>query len=239
MAGHRAATTTQFDLESINPGWFADNYMAVLPIIAQLGIMPLPLGQGLNPPQSNEDMARVIVGALTNPAPHIGNTYRPTGPTLLSPDQIAATFAKVLERPVQYRDISESLFLKAMQVQGFSLFMQSQMRYFSEEYRRNSFGIGGPTNVALEMGGQPSESFETIVRRYVSHSPNTHRTLVNQLKEIWRFAQILVTPIPDVERYEQHQNIPKVSQSAYAPDDTSWMESHGTADTFSVVQVSA
>lgn len=37
------------------------------------------------------------------PAPRIGKVYRPTGPRLLSPDQIAAAFAKVLDRKVTYR----------------------------------------------------------------------------------------------------------------------------------------
>ena len=59
------------DVVMINPGWFADNYFFVLEVIAQLGIMPMPLGQGLNAPASNEDMARVAVGALIDPAPHI------------------------------------------------------------------------------------------------------------------------------------------------------------------------
>ena len=123
---------------TINPGWFADNYMAVLEPIAQLGLMPIPLGQGLNPPPSNEDIARVVVGALINPAPHIGKTYRPTGPKLLSPEEIANTFARVLNRPVKYIDISEKMFLKALRVQEFSPFLQAQMRHYAEEYRRNA-----------------------------------------------------------------------------------------------------
>lgn len=53
------------DLVTINPGWFADNYMAALEPIAQFGMMPMPLGQGMNAPPSNEDIARVIVGHLS------------------------------------------------------------------------------------------------------------------------------------------------------------------------------
>jgi uncharacterized protein YbjT (DUF2867 family) len=91
------------DVVTVNPGWFADNYMAALEPIAQLGMMGLPLGSGLNAPPSNEDIAKVIVAALADPAPHIGKTYRPTGPRLLSPQEIAATFGKVLGRPVKYQ----------------------------------------------------------------------------------------------------------------------------------------
>jgi NAD(P)H dehydrogenase (quinone) len=38
---------------TINPGWFADNYMAALEPISQFGLMALPLGEGLNAPPSN------------------------------------------------------------------------------------------------------------------------------------------------------------------------------------------
>ncbi len=62
------------DLVLVNPGWFADNYMALLEPISQLGIFPMPLGEGRTAPVSNKDIARVVVAALTNPAPHIGKT---------------------------------------------------------------------------------------------------------------------------------------------------------------------
>ena len=43
-----------------NVGWFAENYFWVLEPVAQLGIMPMPLGDGQvkkNPPPSNDDMS--------------------------------------------------------------------------------------------------------------------------------------------------------------------------------------
>jgi uncharacterized protein YbjT (DUF2867 family) len=224
------------DVITLNPGWFADNYMAVLGPIAQLGLMSLPLGPGLNPPPANEDIARVIVGALTDPAPHIGKTYRPTGPELLSPDQIAAIFARVLDRPVRYMDISESMFLKAMQVQGLSPFMQSQLCYFSAEYRRNTFGLGGPTDAVLALGGRPPDDFETIVRRYVSHRPEAQRSLTRKAQALWSFAQILLTPTPDVAGYERSQHHPTVSQPAYSPDDVQWLASHSLTGAFGMTQ---
>lgn len=211
---------------TVNPGWFADNYMAALEPIAQLGLMPMPLGQGLNPPPSNEDIARVVVGALINPAPHIGKTYRPTGPKLLSPEDIANTFARVLNRPVKYIDISEKMFLKALRVQGLSLFLQAQMRHYAEEYRRNAFGVGGPTNAVLEVSGQPPEEFETIVHRYVAHSAVVQRSLTHQLRAARNLVQILLTPAPNIEGYERGHHLPRTSQPSYALDDDAWVASH-------------
>ena len=48
---------------TINPGWFADNYMAALEPISQFGLMALPLGEGLNAPPSNEDAGKADRGA--------------------------------------------------------------------------------------------------------------------------------------------------------------------------------
>ena len=214
------------DTVLVNPGWFADNYMSALESIAQLGIMPMPLGEGLNAPPSNEDIARVVVGALTNPTLHIGKTYRPTGSQLLSPQDIAAIYAKVLNRPVKYLDISEKMFIKAMTAQGFSTFLQSQLRYYAEEYRRNAFGIGGVTQVVKEVGGQKPEDFETIVRRYVSQSAVVKPSLANKLKAIASFGKILLTPTPDLDKYEKSLNHPVISQAAYATDFSPWMDSH-------------
>lgn len=81
-----------------NVGWFADNYFMVLEPAAQLGVLPMPLGDGdvkKNAPPSNEDIAAVNVAALIDPASHAGKVYRPTGPELLSPNEIAAVMGKV------------------------------------------------------------------------------------------------------------------------------------------------
>ncbi len=76
----------------INPGFFADNEMQVLPFAAQFGLLSLPYGSGLNAPPSNEDMARVVAEILARPEGHAGKTYRPTGPKLLSPQETACLF---------------------------------------------------------------------------------------------------------------------------------------------------
>ena len=217
------------DVVSVNPGWFADNYFWVLEVIAQLGIMPMPLGQGLNAPPSNEDIARVVVGALINPAPHIGKTYRPTGPKLLSPEEIAATFATVLGRRVQYRDISEKLFLKALKAQRQPELASSQLRYYVEDYRRNGFGIGAPTNAVLDVSGREPEDFETIVRRYVANSPGAVLTAGNRLKAIRFFIRMLLTPAPDMDGYERGRDHALLRDPEYTTGSEEWLAEHAPA----------
>ena len=214
------------DVIIVNPGYFADNYFFVLEMIAQLGIMPFPLGQGLNAPPSNEDIARVAVGALINPAPHIGKSYRPTGPKLLSPEDIAATFARELGRRVQYRDISDKLLLKAIKAQGRPEFASSQLRYYGEDYRRNAFGIGAPTNAVLEVGGREPEDFETIVGRYVANNPQVVRSLGNRLKAVRFFVKMLLTPAPDMDRYERGRDHVLLREPEYTTASEEWLAEH-------------
>src|SRR6201992_1229823 len=79
---------------AVDPGFFADNYMQLVPMAAQLGVLPSPTGARRNAPPSNEDIARVAVGALLEPDRHDGSAYRPTGPALLSGADIADTIGQ-------------------------------------------------------------------------------------------------------------------------------------------------
>lgn len=211
---------------TVNPGWFADNYMPGLEIIAQLGTMMAPLGEGLNAPPSNEDMARVIVGTLTNPAAHAGKTYRPTGPRLLSPPQIAEIFGNVLGRKVRYQDAPLWLFSKVMKPFGFPDFLIAQSLTYYDEYRRNSFGIGAPTNAVLEVGGQEPEEFETIVRRYVAASPHVKRSAGEFSRTLVTLTQVMLSSSLTVETYNRQQGFPRIGNARLSADSPEWLQTH-------------
>ena len=109
----RARWMPSVDVVHINPGLFAFMYLLGLPAIAHLGILMAPFGVGRNAPPSNEDIARVAVGVLSDPEPHIGKSYRPTGPELLSSGEIAEILTHVVGRKVKYQDASMKMFSKA------------------------------------------------------------------------------------------------------------------------------
>ena len=75
----------------INPGVFADVYGQMITGAAVLGTLPNFFGERKNAPATNEDMARVSVAALLNPAKHDGKTYRPTSAEALSMPEMAGT----------------------------------------------------------------------------------------------------------------------------------------------------
>ena len=226
LADQVMAWMPNVDVITVNPALFADNYFLVLAPIAQLGIMPLPLGDGLNAPPSNEDIARVVVGTLTDPAPHIGKTYRPTGPSLLSPQEIARIFSKVLGRKVTYRNIPTSMFLKAGIAQGFPAFQVAQLGSYLEEHQRTALTVNAPNDTVREVGGSEPEDFETIARRYIAERPEAIQSLGNKLKAIWFFAKMLLTPALHMEKYERQQNRPSIANTVYSSDSEEWHASH-------------
>ena len=214
-----------------NVGWFADNYMYMMEPAAQFGLLPMPLGDGLNAPPSNEDIAAVTVGALIDPARHAGKVYRPTGPKLLTPQEIAATFGKVLGRKVRYRNIPDKMFHKALKARGFPAFLRTQLVYYVEEYRRGTFAAGAPSDAVQEVGGRVPEDFETIVRRYAAHQPDAVRSIGNKVRAALGFGKILITPAPDNLAVEREGGHVLISRPQFAPESAEWLASHAPGKT--------
>ena len=214
------------DVITINPGFFADNYMATLEPISHFGLMAMPLGEGLNAPPSNEDIARVIVGALTNPAPHIGKVYRPTGPKLLAPNEIAATFGKVLGRRVKYQNVPIKLFMKVAKSLGIDEFVIEELYWYLQDYQRNAFGIGAPTDAVLEVGGVEAEPFEVTVQRYVNGSAFRDRTVRSTFTAIRQLVVGLLTPGPNTVEIARRLKLPSLDHRSLAADSATWLATH-------------
>jgi NAD(P)H dehydrogenase (quinone) len=211
---------------TIQPGWFADNYFAVIGQAAQFGLFGLPLGQGLNAPPSNEDIARVIVTCLVNPAPHIGKAYRPTGPRLLAPNEIADAIGKALNRRVRYQDVPLPMFLKAASSLGISEFVVSQLYWFLQDYQGNAFGVGAPTGVVEEVAGSAPEDFASIAKRYVTASPDAVRGLAGALREVSGLLAALLARKPNIGRIEARLGAPHVDSFTLANESSAWMATH-------------
>jgi NAD(P)H dehydrogenase (quinone) len=211
---------------TVQPGWFADNYFAVIGQAAQFGLFALPLGQGLNAPPSNEDIARVIVACLANPAPHIGKAHRPTGPVLLSPPDIADAIGKALGRRVKYQDVPLPMFLKAAVSLGLSEFVISQLYWFLQDYQGGAFAVGAPTDVVQEVAGTPPEDFLSIARRYVSASPHAAWGVAGAMREVSGLVSALTARKPDLGRIEARLGAPHLDDYVLAKDSSDWMATH-------------
>ena len=222
----------KFTVTSVNPGWFADNYTMVLDMAAHLGLFTMPLGPGdekKNAPPSNQDIASVAVAALTDPSTHAGKTYRPTGPELMSPNDIAAAMGRALGRKVSYMNISEKMMTKALRAlppSNYSEAAVSQLAIYADEYRRGSFAVNAPTDDVLKIGGQAPEAFESIVRRVVAGRPDLRTSPLRRVNALMNFAKILLTPALDLTRVQSDRDYVQIAQPRFSQNTADWVSSH-------------
>ena len=217
---------------AVDPGFFADNYFQVLPFAAQLGILPNPTGAGHNAPPSNEDIARVAVGALLDPQRHDGRAYRPTGPKLLSGADIAEVMGEALGRRVRPVDIPPWMFMRAVRVGakrlGTDLFFESSLRHYLPEYPLGTFEVGGPTTHVRDVAGVEPEDFLTIARRYVA-AADTRRTAGHLLRQIGEFMLIGLVPMHRVDKFDRLQQHPQPAQPRFSGESVVWRNEHAAS----------
>ncbi len=210
----------------VNPGMFAFTYFFTVEMIAQLGIMPTSIkGEGLNPPPSEEDQGRVVAHILKDPAKHHGKTYRPTGPKIISQQDVADTFSKIFDRKVKIMEISEKMLLKSLKSMGYPIYEYANIVYYLKDVEQNVMAYGGVTDVVKELTGREPEDFETIARRVVAKMPEANQSLPNKLKAIFNFMKIAFTKTPDLDRYEKQQHFPNfIHGMNQVIDNNNWMK---------------
>jgi uncharacterized protein YbjT (DUF2867 family) len=214
---------------TVNPGFYASNYLMVMPLAAQLGVFPWPMGGSANPAPSDEDIARVLVGAVLSPDVHAGRVYRPTGPRLLSGDDIAAAFTEALGRRVRHVDLPADLMLKAVAVQGRRLgldpFMQAQFRSFIDDSATGVWAVGGVTSAVRDVAGSAPEDFVVVARRAAAH-PSNQRTLRNLALALWDMARVPLAAGVDRQAVARRERHPHVERPVLSGDSALWSAEH-------------
>ena len=210
----------------INPGFFADNEMQILPFIAQFGLLTLPYGSGFNAPPSNEDMARVVAEILARPEGHAGKTYRPTSSKLVSPQEIAATFTKVLGRKVRYINMPIGMLLKVMKSMGISNYALAMYQQYAVDYQKNAFAVNAPTDDVRTVTGREAEDYETIARQYVSDSLEATPRLATQFKLMVVMLISMLRPNPKIVPSLALHEFSDPAHAVLSADSSEWRHSH-------------
>jgi NAD(P)H dehydrogenase (quinone) len=213
----------------VNPGIFADAYLSMTGFAANLGIFPWIFGNGRNAPPSNEDIARVAVAALMDPARHAGKRYRPTGPELLGAQDMAKAIGRAVGRSVKAVPTPTWMFLKTARMGGYPVDLLSGIRYYIADHMRGAFELGAPTTDVLDVTGRPAEDFETIARRYAA-LPRNRRTLGNRLREFAQFILAPLYPSFNLDRYDRELRRPFPSEPHFAPESNVWRREHAIVD---------
>ena len=130
---------------------------------------------------------------------------------------------------VKYKDVSTKMFLKAATAQGVSPFEIASIRFYAEDHRKGAFSVGAPTSHVEEITGRPAESFETIARRYITNpdliAPGLRAG--TRLGALGFAIKMLLTPAPDLDRWERERGHPMIKNPVVAPDSPEWRRAAG------------
>ena len=189
-----------------NPGFFAENVIALTEGIIQMGMMPSPFGAGKCPWISAADQGRVIAALLKNPEPYYGKKVHPTGPKSVTAREMAETYSRILGRKVKLMPISDDMFFKAVLAAadefGYDAFIAMQTVFYMQEFRKGRFAVGAPTNFVKELTGRDPEDFETIARNFIDTSPYKQRSLTNKLMALKKFMNLFFVKLPGKKEQE-------------------------------------
>ncbi len=208
-----------------DPGMFADNFLRVIDFAALLGVFPVLMGDSRCAPISNEDMARAAAALLMDdPAKHVGKSYRPTGPELLSGNDMAQMIAQAVGHGVRPVKLPLWMFRKVARMQKVHPYEIAVLMQYIEDNKQGTFSFeGGVTDVMRELTGSPAESFEVTARRY-AELPFARQTFSNRLKAFVNFSITPFYPGYDITRYERQLELPIPEQPLHCMEDTRWKE---------------
>ena len=225
LADHLLAMLPNIATTTVAPGFFASfPYLELIDYAALLGIYPMPVdSESRNAPPSDEDIARVAVAALLDPTRHAGRTYRPTGPEMISVNEMTGIMGRVIGRRVRHVRVPMWMFLKAARMGGLDALLLSELPYYIQDQNEGAFALGGPTDHVLAVTGRQPEDFETITRRYAAQ-PRAQRTFGNTLRAFGAFMTVPMRPGMKPARYERQQSLPMPSAPRFAMEDTAWKE---------------
>lgn len=150
----------------LRPPFFLENLLNVAaPTVRTEGKIYLPYGQGRHAPIGGEDIARVAVGILTDPAAHRGKTYVPTGPVSLSMVDQASVLSRVLGRPVEYVEIPVERWRQILShVDVMTPWLIEHLSRVAESHQFGDFDA--VTDVVETIGGVLPRSLGAFIRQH-------------------------------------------------------------------------
>ncbi len=202
QAAYKLLEQSGLNVVYYNPGFFADNVVALTESIVQMGQMPSPFGDGKCPWISTGDLGRCAVALLKNPEPYFGKKVHPAGAKSIDATEMAAIYSKVVGHKVKVMPVTDKMFMKAVMAAakefGYDEFVAVQTVFYMQELRKNNFGQ--PNNVVKELTGREPEDFETIAREFVATSPYGKKSFKGKLYAMGSVFKLLTASIPNKAR---------------------------------------
>ena len=129
--------------------------------------MYLPFGAERHAPVTAEDIARVVVAILVDPAPHVGRRYVITGSENMTLAEMAEVLTAELDKPVEYVDLPiEQWRTLLIEKVGFPESLATHLAAAAQDHRDGLFSV--VTDIVETITGRPPQSLAEFIRTHGS-----------------------------------------------------------------------
>ncbi len=148
----------------LRPTFFAENLVMFGAVtVAAEGKLYLPYGTEKHAPVAAADIARVVVGILTDPVGHVGERYIVTGPRNLSMAEIAGVLGRELGKPVEHVDLPVEAWGEVIAgVDGMTDSLVTHLKAVAVDHQNGIFR--GETDIVERIGGRPPQALDEFIR---------------------------------------------------------------------------
>jgi uncharacterized protein YbjT (DUF2867 family) len=149
---------------TIRPTVFLEGFFlpVTAPTVRDRSRIELPFGHGKTSPVATSDVARVIVAALADPEPYVGQILELTGPRSQDMDGIAREYSEALNREIRYSEIPPEDWEQRLKTAGMPEHLTHHLMTMAELNRAGRYDR--MTDGVQRITGQPAMS----VREFVS-----------------------------------------------------------------------
>ncbi|MEA3411158.1 MAG: NmrA family NAD(P)-binding protein [Pseudomonadota bacterium] len=149
----------------VRASWFFQNFSESFMLEGILsGELVLPAGDTVEPFVDADDIADVVVAALTEPG-HRNRLYEVTGPRALTFAQCIKAISEALGRPIKYTSIPVDEYINALREEGAPEDLQWLLReLFTVVFDGRNRHVMSGVEEAL---GRPPSDFKTYVRKTI------------------------------------------------------------------------
>ena len=149
----------------VRASWFAQNFSESFMLGGILaGELVLPAGDIVEPFIDADDIADVVVAALTEPG-HRNRLYEVTGPRALTFAHCIAEISEALGRPVKYTSVPVDAYINALREEGIPEELQWLLReLFTVVFDGRNCHVMSGVEEAL---GRPATDFKTYVQKAI------------------------------------------------------------------------
>jgi uncharacterized protein YbjT (DUF2867 family) len=144
----------------LRPTFFMQNMLGFGDMVRQ-GVIYQPARKSKAAFVDTRDIAAVAVAALTEPG-HEGKAYEITGPQLLSYDDVAAIFSRVIGTPVKYQDIPPAAAKQAMLGMGIPDWNCDGINELMDQMRADQYAM--TTDAVRAVGHKAPTTLEQFIR---------------------------------------------------------------------------